>query len=419
MPNVVRRPRSALRRPVTVAVAAVLLLVVAFLAAAALVPFAPATASTATYRAPTASAPELQFPDYGATAVEAEGFPQSLTTSGDRQQRSIASISKIVTALVVLEQEPLPVGEQGPSVRFTPAMEALYAEYAAQDGEVAPLPTDRRMSEYRVLQVTLMESANNYAGSLALWAFGSMDAYREAAGDWLDDHGLDDTTIVEPTGLDARNRSTATDLVDLGKLALAEPVVKEIVGTASVTIPGVGEIENSNKLLGMDGVEGIKTGTLDEAGACLLFAATYERGGRPVTVIGAMLGGEDHDALDADVRRLLHSVADDFHVVTLTNEGQTFGTYAAPWQDEVDATASRAASVLVWGSTTVTAKTTLEPVTLGTAGERVGRVRFAVEHHDPVTVPLQLDRAIEDPGVWWRWANPFRGVEFDPAAATG
>ncbi|WIB27983.1 D-alanyl-D-alanine carboxypeptidase [Curtobacterium sp. MCSS17_015] len=419
MPNVVRRPRSALRRPVTVAVVAVLLLVVAFLAAAALVPFAPATASTATYRAPTASAPELQFPDYGATAVEAEGFPQSLTTSGDRQQRSIASISKIVTALVVLEQEPLPVGEQGPSVRFTPAMEALYAEYAAQDGEVAPLPADRRMSEYRVLQVTLMESANNYAGSLALWAFGSMDAYREAAGDWLDDHGLDDTTIVEPTGLDARNRSTATDLVDLGKLALAEPVVKEIVGTASVTIPGVGEIENSNKLLGMDGVEGIKTGTLDEAGACLLFAATYERGGRPVTVIGAMLGGEDHDALDVDVRRLLHSVADDFHVVTLTNEGQTFGTYAAPWQDEVDATASRAASVLVWGSTTVTAKTTLEPVTLGTAGERVGRVRFAVEHHDPVTVPLELDGAIEDPGVWWRWANPFRGVEFDPAAATG
>jgi D-alanyl-D-alanine carboxypeptidase (penicillin-binding protein 5/6) len=404
---------------VTIALVAVLLLVVAFLAAAALVPFAPATASTATYQAPRSSAAEVRFPGYGATAVEAEGFPESLTTSGDREQRSIASISKVVTALVVLDRKPLEVGQQGPTVRFTPAMEALYAQYAAQDGEVVPLPGERRLSEYQVLQVALMESANNYAGSLALWAFGSMDGYRQAATSWLDEHGLDDTTIVEPTGLDPRNRSTATDLVDLGKLALADPVVKRVVGTPSTTVPGVGEIENSNKLLGMDGVEGIKTGTLDEAGACLLFAATYQRGGRDVTVIGVMLGGVDHDSLDADVRRLLHSVADGFHVVTLTNAGQTFGTYEAPWQDRVDATASRAASVLVWGRTEVTAKTVLEPVTFGSAGERVGTVRFSVSHHDPVTVPLELDGAIEDPGVWWRWANPFRGVQLDTAAALG
>lgn len=403
----------------TIAVVAVLLLVVAFLAAAALVPFAPTTASATTYAAPRSSAPELRFPGYGATAVEAEGFPESLTTSGDRKERSIASISKIVTALVVLDRKPLDVGQQGPTVRFTPAMEALYAQYAAKNGEVAPLPSDLRMSQYRVFQVALMESANNYAGALALWAFGSMDGYREAAAAWLDEHGLDDTTIVEPTGLDPRNRSTATDLVDLGKLALADPLVKQVVGTRSATVPGVGEIENSNKLLGMDGVEGIKTGTLDEAGACLLFAATYERGGRDVTVIGVMLGGVDHDSLDVDVRRLLHSVADDFHVVTLTHEGQTFGTYEAPWQDGVDATASRAASVLVWGRTEVTAKATLEPVTVGAAGDRVGSVRFRVSHHDPVTVPLELDAAIEDPGVWWRWSNPFRGVQFDPAAALG
>ncbi|MBM7475388.1 D-alanyl-D-alanine carboxypeptidase family protein [Curtobacterium herbarum] len=415
MPNVVRRPRSAIRRPVTVAVIAVLLLVVAFLVAAAVVPFAPATASTATYRPPTASAADVRFPDYGATAVEADGFPESLTTSGDRKPRSIASISKVVTALVVLERKPLRPGEQGPDIRFTPEMAALYGQYAAQNGEVAPLPTDLRLSEYRAFQVMLMKSANNYAGSLALWAFGSMDGYRKAAATWLDAHGLDDTTIMEPTGLDPRNTSTATDLVDLGKLALADPLVKQVVGTAKATVPGVGDIENSNKLLGMDGVEGIKTGTLDEAGACLLFAATYQRGGRTVTVIGAMLGGVDHDSLDGDVRKLLHSVADDFHTITLTNAGQTFGTYQAPWQDEVDATASRAASLLVWGPTDVTAKTSLEPLTFGSAGERVGSVRFTVSHHDPVTVPLELDRSIEDPGVWWRWSNPFRGVELDRA----
>jgi serine-type D-Ala-D-Ala carboxypeptidase (penicillin-binding protein 5/6) len=395
---------------VTISVVAVLVLAVGYLAAAAVVPFAPASAATTTYSAPTSSVPDLSFPGYGATAVEATDFPESLRTSGDTKPRSIASISKVVTALVVLDEKPLQPGESGPSIAFNPSMQALYAKYLAVNGEVAPMPNGLKLSEYQTLQVMLMKSANNYAGSLALWAFGSMDAYRAAADEWLDEHDLDRTTIEEPTGLDAHNTSTATDLVRLGQLALANPVVKEVVGTKKVTVPGAGEIENSNKLLGLDGVEGIKTGTLDEAGACLLFAATYERGGKTVTVVGAMLGGVDHDSLDDDVQRLLRSVADNFQVVTLAHAGQTFGTFSTPWQDEADAVSRSASEVLVWGRTTVSAKTHLDQITLGTKGERVGKVRFTISDHDPVTVPLVLERPIEDPGIWWRWTNPFQGA---------
>lgn len=387
-----------------------LVLAIAYLVAAAVVPFAPASASTTTYSAPTSSVPDLSFPKYGATAVEATGFPESLRTSGDAKPRSIASISKVVTALVVLDAKPLKVGESGPSIAFNPEMQGLYAKYLAVDGEVAPMPAGLKLSEYQTLQVMLMKSANNYAGSLAIWAFGSLDAYRTAADRWLDEHDLDHTTIHEPTGLDAGNTSTATDLVALGQLALSNPVVKEVVGTKQVTVPGAGQIENSNKLLGMDGVEGIKTGTLDQAGACLLFAATYERGGRQVTVVGVMLGGVDHDSLDVDVQRLLRSVADNFHVVTLAHAGQTFGTFSTPWKDEADAVAESAAELLVWGRTTVSAKTKLEHVTFGTKGERVGTVRFTVSDHDPVTLPLVLERSIDDPGIWWRWTNPFQGA---------
>ncbi|MBF4626253.1 D-alanyl-D-alanine carboxypeptidase family protein [Curtobacterium flaccumfaciens] len=410
MSRVVRRPRSAVRRPVTISVVAVLLLVAGYLVAAAVVPFGPASASTTTYSAPKTTVPALSFPGYGATAVEATDFPESLRTSGDTKPRSIASITKVVTALVVLDEKPMAVGESGPSIRFTKQMEGLYAKYAAQNGEVAPMPAGLKLTEHQTFQVMLMKSANNYAGALAIWAFGSIAAYEHAANDWLDEHGLDDTTIHEPTGLDPDNTSTATDLVELGQLALANPVVKDIVGTQDVTIPTVGEIENSNKLLGLDGIEGIKTGTLDEAGACLLFAATYERGGKDVTVVGVMLGGVDHDSLDVDVQRLLRSVADNFQVVTLTHQGQTFGTFSTPWQDEADAVTTKAAEVLVWGKTTVTAKAKLEQVTFGTKGERVGQVRFRISDHDPVTVPLVLERTIDDPGVWWRWTNPFQGA---------
>ncbi len=394
----------------TITVLAVLVLAIAYLVAAAVVPFAPASATTTTYSAPTSSVPDLRFPGYGATAVQATGFPESLRTSGDEQPRSIASITKVVTALVVLDEKPLERGQSGPAIRFTEQMQGLYAKYLAQNGEVAPMPAGLRLTEHQTFQVMLMKSANNYAGALALWAFGSMDAYERAADRWLDEHGLDDTTIHEPTGLDPANTSTATDLVELGRLALADPVVREIVGTKDVTVPTVGPIENSNKLLGLDGIEGIKTGTLDEAGACLLFAATYERGGRDVTVIGVMLGGVDHDSLDADVQRLLRSVADNFQVVTLTHAGQTFGTFSTPWQDEADAVTAKASEVLVWGRTAVRAKAHLDEVTLGTKGERVGTVRFTVTDHDPVTVPLVLERTIDDPGVWWRWTNPFQGA---------
>ncbi len=91
-------------------------------------------------------------------------------------------------------------------------MQALYAEYLAQNGEVAPMPDGLRLSEHQTMQVMLMKSANNYAGALALWAFGSMDGYERAASAWLDEHGLDDTTIHEPTASTPRTRSTATDL---------------------------------------------------------------------------------------------------------------------------------------------------------------------------------------------------------------
>ncbi|MFZ7088734.1 D-alanyl-D-alanine carboxypeptidase family protein [Curtobacterium sp. RRHDQ10] len=409
MSRVVRRPRRSAVRPAVLTVVVVLVLAAAYLVAAAVVPFAPTTATKATYAAPTATVPALRFPAYGATAVQAPGFPDSLQTSGDADPRSIASISKVVTALVVLDQKPLTTTSDGPTITFTQEQHDLYATYLAQDGEVAQMPVGLQLTEKQAFQVMLMKSANNYAGSLALWAFGSMDRYRAAATTWLAAHDLDHTTIVEPTGLDPANTSTATDLVHLGELAIANPVVKQIVGTKTLSIPTVGQITNSNKLLGVDGVDGIKTGTLDEAGACLLFAATYQRGGHDVTVVGAMLGGATHDALDADIQALLHSVADNFHTVTLTNAGQSFASYATPWKASADAVSTSARTVLVWGRTTVSATTSLRTVTFGTRGERVGTVRFSIEHHDPVTVPLVLDRAIDDPGIWWRWTNPFQG----------
>nr|WP_256414179.1 D-alanyl-D-alanine carboxypeptidase [Frigoribacterium sp. CFBP 8754] len=327
-----------------------------------------------------------------------------MTTSGSTTPLPIASISKVVTALVVLDARPLDGGD-GPSLTLDADDVALYEAYRSQDGKVAPMTLGQQLTEKQMLQVSLIESANNYADALARWAFGDTAGFVAAAKAWLAENGLTSTTLVEPTGMSPSNTSTATDLVRLGEIALAEPEVAAIVATPTTTVPGVGVIENSNELLGLDGVVGIKTGTLDEAGACLLFAADYTIAGEPVTVVGVMLGGVDHDSLDADVQRLLTSVSGAFQTVTATTAGDVWASYELPWGAGTEAVAATDASRLVWGDVTVTASIETESVTTGAAGDDVGRVRFQIGDEE-VDVPLVLDRALAEPDAWWRLTHP-------------
>ena len=387
-------------------VAILLLLAVAatYLSATLLTPIAPSTAVVASFTAPAETKLALTFPNYGATAVEATGFTGSLQVSGDTKPRSIASISKIVTALVVLDKKPLN-GGSGPKITFTAADHALYATYLAKNGEVATMNTGQSLTERQVLQVALIKSANNYAGALATWAFGSNAAYVQATKAWLAAHGLDHTTLVEPTGLNPANKATAVDLVSLGGLALANKDVATIVATRSVDIPGVGTVENSNKLLGIDDVVGIKTGTLDQAGACLLFATRQIVDGHRVTVVGAMLGGKDHPALDHDVQRLLAGVTAGFHTVEAVAKGDVYGTYATKWGATAHAKATRSVSALVYGDVRVTATPALRRVASAEAGATVGALQLDVGS-EKISVPLALDHALTAPGAWWRITNP-------------
>ena len=144
-----------------------------------------------------------------------------------------------------------------------------------------------------MLELVLMASANNYALTLSRWAFGTSEAFIAATTNWLTEQGLASTVVREPTGLDAANVSTTADLVKLGRIALEHPVVASIVGTPLTDVPGIGPIENRNVLLGIDGIDGIKTGTLDESGANLLFSADRTVGAETITIIGVVLGGPD------------------------------------------------------------------------------------------------------------------------------
>ncbi|HEY9477888.1 MAG TPA: D-alanyl-D-alanine carboxypeptidase [Microbacteriaceae bacterium] len=399
--------RTYLRRRIVVFGGLVLLLTGGtYLPMTLLAPLEPAAAHSVSFVAPENPPVELAWPGYGASAIGAVGFPGVLATGGEKTPRSIASITKVITGLVVLDAKPLSAGEPGPAITMTAKDAALYHKYFAQNGKVEPVRAGLVLSQRQLMEAVLVSSANNYAESLAVWAYGSMPKFLDATRTWLTAHGLTNTTLLDSSGMNPGNTSTASDLVELGKIALANPTIAAIVSTKSVTLPYLGIIRNTNELLGSGGVDGIKTGTLPEAGACLLFAASVTVAGHEVKVVGVVLGGTDHPSLNGAVRSLLKSAASGFHELQLVKAGTVFSTYSTPWDQSAKAVATRNESMLVWAGTPITRSVAIDEIRTARAGDEVGSVTFTVADKK-VTVPIALDAPLADPGPWWRLANPF------------
>jgi D-alanyl-D-alanine carboxypeptidase (penicillin-binding protein 5/6) len=123
------------------------------------------------------------------------------------------------------------------------------------------------------------------------------------------DLGMADTKYANPHGLTAKDhKSSARDQLKLAHAALQMPLFRQLIGTrqhgAKVTGPGGYERnvlwKNTNRLLAMEGYSGVKTGTTDAAGACLI--ACGERDGRELIVV--ILGSTSGDARYTDARNL-------------------------------------------------------------------------------------------------------------------
>jgi serine-type D-Ala-D-Ala carboxypeptidase (penicillin-binding protein 5/6) len=400
------RSQVLLRRRILVSVLAVLVLAILFYLPLTLLAPVPHTLATrAGYSAPVTPTQTLSLPSYGDSAIAAVGYPGLLASGGGATPLPIASITKIVTALVVLQKAPLGVGDAGPGITFTATDAALMKSYAARDGDVYPIQVGGTMTERDVLTVALVPSANNYARALADWAYGSEANFLPVAQAWLTSHGLTSTTLTDCTGLNPQNTSTPTDLIALGKLALANPVISQLIATQTITLPVVGTIKNTNQLLGTVGIDGIKTGTLNSAGASLLFSSQLTLGGHVVTLVGVVLDGPTHPIIDAAIATLVTAAREGFHLVTLATKGQRFADYRTAWGDHTTAIATRSASVVVWGGTAVSARVSADSIFPERKGTIVGLASFTAGTQR-VTVPLALGAKLKGPDPFWRLGNP-------------
>lgn len=370
--------------------------------------FAPVPATAAvTQHESTLAQPKvvLSWPAFGGSGITAPDYPGATEYHGSDAKMPIASVTKTITALVVLDKKPLKAGDDGPSITFTQKDVSIWKQVIAAGGSWAPVVAGTSMTQKQALEAMLLPSANNYAISLATWAYGSTDAFVQAANAWLAANQFTGSHLDSPDGLTPGSVSTTKDLIGIGKLALADPALSTIVSQKKATLPGAGTQDNTNTLIGVDGIDGIKTGNTDEAGNCLLFSAQVTVGQTKVRVIGVVLGAPTHDDLYAAVKSLLTSLKSGFHEVDASKVGQSYGTYSTPWGAKSALIATSTKMFVVWSDTPIQVALQTRPLQSGAKGEIVGQITFTLNGKTQ-TAQLALDKALPDPGPWWRLAHP-------------
>lgn len=341
------------------------------------------------------------WPGQGSAAVSVTGFGAPVASTQDAA--SIASITKVVTALVVLDVMPLALGEQGPEYRFTYSDNVRYWGYRSRGESALEVPVGGTLTQYQLLEGMLIGSANNYADRLAQNIWPNDAAFARAASDWLQAHGIPGITIVEPTGIDPSNAASAVALIPLAERALADPVIAEIVAKTSTDLPGAGHVENTNGLLVDPGVIGVKTGSLDTWN--LLAAKNVTVGETPVRLYASVLGQADDQARIDATRALFTQLEAELQTEPSVTAGTTVGVIDTLWGDHVEVVTDADASVVLWNGHAGTVSTDLRLGDHRDAGDDVGTLSVKGPL-DSTAVSAVLADDIEPPSIWWRLTHP-------------
>ncbi|MFF9014482.1 D-alanyl-D-alanine carboxypeptidase family protein [Streptomyces sp. NPDC014870] len=245
------------------------------------------TVASADGRAAVADLLDLPWPEEGQASAEVDGLGRLGGTAGQRPL-PIASLTKVMTAYVILKEHPLADGEEGPAV----TVDATAAQEAHSLSEsTAPLREGQHLTQRRLLELLLLPSGNNVARLLARWDAGGQQEFVAKMNRAARDLGMNNTSYTGASGIEPTTRSTADDQLKLARHAMKEPVLRTVVAMRSTTVPGApAPVLNTNRLLDRPGVVGLKTGSSTPAGGALMWAAEVDADGDRRLVLGVVLG---------------------------------------------------------------------------------------------------------------------------------
>lgn len=241
--------------------------------------------------------PELEA---GSALVYDVGSKQVLWQKNPDTIRSIASITKLMTALVWLDHQPK---------KGLDHLHTFAPEQNVQEGKELQLPYGSQITAGDLLAAMLVSSYNDAALAVAATTGLSNKQFITEMNNKADSLMMSQTAFQDQTGLAVGNTSTVRDVIRLAEEAFSKEFIEELSGSERVRIFPVDRneltVETTDELLADDSLEVLagKTGYLIEAGYCLVVKAREPETGR--TVIAVVLNTKTSDARFEQMKKLL------------------------------------------------------------------------------------------------------------------
>ena len=260
--------------------------------------------------APAAHAQGPRVTATNAIVIEASSGATAYEKGAD-VRRPIASTTKLMTALLVLENARLSDVFEAPRYRGL----AVESKINLRQGE--------RMTVADLLRALLIASANDAAETLAQGVSGSRASFVRQMNRRAVELGLSNTRFANPIGLDeVGNYSSARDLAKLTLELRKSPFFRKVVDAPAVTLRTGSQprtLANRNQLVRrFTWIDGVKTGHTQQAGYVLVASGSR----RGVPLISVVLGTPSEDARDTDSLKLLQYGLRRFRRKLAVREGQ-------------------------------------------------------------------------------------------------
>ncbi len=351
------------------------------------------------------AAPALPWPVTGQAAVAVPGRGLFLA-SGPESPVPIASLTKIMTAYLVLRDHPLSPTAEGPTVVMSDADRDEAALDEEADASSVPVQPGEVLSERQLLNGLLVHSANNFADVLANWDRGSLAAFVAQMNSAASALGMKETHYADTSGLSPQSVSSAGDQLRVAVAAMAIPAFAVMVDQTSVTLPIAGVIPNYVSSVGTDGIVGVKSGFTQAAMGCLVMAADREVDGRNVMVMAAVTGQPGLKPLDAANTAdtaLVDAAAHALHERPVLSRSAVAATVGLPWRsDGVAAATGRGVTLLAWPGDDVQMTFTPKHLRNGApAGTLVGTLEVS-DGSQHVSVPVRTTAPLPTASLSWR-----------------
>ena len=344
-----------------------------------------------------AAAPGPPTPDAEAWALMDLDSGMYLAGDNPDEQLPIGSTTKIMSALVVLEEGVDPDEE----VTISKDAESYVGNTYSNVGLIA----GERLTVRDLLTAALVPSGTDAVYALAEHVGnGSVDNFVEKMNDQASSMGLQNTHFDTPAGLDTPgNYSSARDLAAITQAALKYPLFAEIVDTKDATISTQNrqiEIHNTNQLLSTyPKATGVKTGTTPEAGANLVASAADG----DESYIAVVLDDGEDPARFQDARSILEYGFDRYERQALVRQDEVYKELSLPYRrgETVELAAAKDVAGPVDASSQVERRVTTKDLPpQAEAGQELGEVEVLVDGQSVGHSPLVAREGYEEASLW-------------------